>query len=167
MQEDQDDHHRRAPLVHAAHEEAQEHVVVDVLHGRVGLGRRRAVVHGEEDARHRLREEREHRGRAERVVPVGALRDLAVEEAAQERPAAGALVEPRDGRDRDLERRLLQPLAVRLALGLLGRLVGRRVRAAQRRGPAVAVRLAVRLLLVLALAAERSWKQFHVVGLEG
>jgi hypothetical protein len=68
----------------------------------------------QEDARHRLRQEREHRGRAERVEPVGAVRDLAVEEAAQERAGAGALVHPSHYRDRDV----LQRLGAALALGL-------------------------------------------------
>src|SRR3712207_8533949 len=50
------------------------------------------VVHRQHHAGDRLREEGEHRGRAERVEPVRALRGLAVEEAAQERAGAGALV---------------------------------------------------------------------------
>ena len=79
VQEDQDHHHRRAPLVHAAHELAEEDVVGDVARRLVGLGRRRRVVHRQEHAGDRLRDEREHRRRAERVEPVGPLRDLAEE----------------------------------------------------------------------------------------
>src|SRR3712207_8791851 len=52
----------------------------------VGLGGRGPVVHGQEDPRHGLREEGEHRGGAERVEPVRPVRHLAVEEAAEERP---------------------------------------------------------------------------------
>ena len=98
---------RRAPLVHAAHELAEEDVVGDVRGGLVGAGRVRLVVHRQEDAGDRLRQEGEHRGRAERVEPVGALRDLAVEEAAQERAGAGALVEPADDAGDALDRVLL------------------------------------------------------------
>ena len=99
---------RRAPLVHAAHELAEEDLVRDARRRLVGARRVRLVVHRQEHARDRLREEGEHRGRAERVVPVGALRDLAVEEAAQERAGAGALVEPADDARGALDRLLLR-----------------------------------------------------------
>ena len=76
--------------------------------GLVGAGRVRLVVHRQEDAGDRLREEGEHRRRAERVEPVGALRDLAEEEAAQERAGAGALVEPADDAGDALDRVVLR-----------------------------------------------------------
>src|SRR5256885_1315850 len=56
---------------------------------------------------------------AERVEPVGAVGDLAVEEPAQERPGPGALVDPAGDRDRDLAHRLLPALGIGLPLPLL------------------------------------------------
>ena len=96
VEPDQDDHHAGAPLVHAAHELAEEDVVRQVGDRRVGLGRGRRVVHRQEDAGHRLHGEREQRRRAQRVEPVGALRNLPVEHSGEEAGPAGALVDPTD-----------------------------------------------------------------------
>src|SRR5215217_7440853 len=121
VQEHQDDHHRRAPAVHAADELAGEDLVVDVLDRGVRLVGRRPVVHRQEDAGHGLGDEREHRRRAQRVEPVRALRGLAEHEAAGERAQARALVDPADDRGRDLGGGLLHALALK-GLLLLGAL---------------------------------------------
>ena len=118
VQEDQDHHHRRAPLVHPAHELPEEDVVGDVAGRLVGARRRRVVVHGEEDARHGLGEEREHRRRAQRVEPVRPLRDLAEHQPAHAARQRGALVDPVDGRDPGLLG-VVERLGARLA-GALG-----------------------------------------------
>ncbi len=94
VEEDQDDHHARPPLVHPVHELAEEDVVVDVRDRGVGLGGRRRVEHRQEDARDRLRDEGDEGGRAERVEPVGPLRHLAVEHPGEEARGGGALVDP-------------------------------------------------------------------------
>ena len=149
VQEDQDDHHRRAPLVHAAHELAEEDLVGDVRGRLVGARGVGLVVHRQEDAGDRLREEGEHRGRAERVEPVGALGHLAVEEAAQEGRGAGALVEPADA-----------VAAPSTACSFGGRLGG----ALRRRSSAVAV---VTGALWRGGAGPRGAGELHVVGLPG
>ena len=97
-----------------------EDLVVDVLDRRVRLVGRRAVVHRQEDAGHGLRQEGEHRRRAERVEPVGPLRRLAEHEPARERAEAGALVDPADHGDRDLGGGLLDALALERLLVLGG-----------------------------------------------
>src|SRR5207237_3685461 len=107
-------------LVQAAHELAEEDVVLDVLDRLVRLRGRRPVIHGQEDARHGLREECKQRRGAERVEPVGPLWDLAVEKPPQEWPGAGALVDPADDRDRSLGEGLLAALAIGLPLALAG-----------------------------------------------
>ncbi len=99
VQEHEDDHHGRAPLVHAADELAQERLVGDVPGRLVGVGRRRVVVHGQEDAGDRLVEEGEHRRRAQGVEPVGPLGDLAEHHPARAAGQRGALVDPVDGGD--------------------------------------------------------------------
>ena len=68
-----------------ADELAEEELVGYPLRRLVRARRIGLVVHRQEHAGDRLGEEGEQRGRAERVVPVRALGDLAVEEAAQER----------------------------------------------------------------------------------
>ena len=84
------------------------------------------VVHGQEHARDGLGHEREHRGRAQRVEPVRALGHLAVEEAAQERADAGALVEPADDLGAALGRAVLE-LVGPAGLGAVGLLARRAV----------------------------------------
>ena len=105
VQEDEDHHHRRAPLVHAAHELAEEGLVGDVARRLVGPGGRRVVVHGQEDAGDRLVEEGEHRRRAQRVEPVGPLGDLAEHHPPRGARQRRALVDPVDGGDRPPRRR--------------------------------------------------------------
>ena len=100
VQEHEDHHHARAPLVHAADELAEEHVVGDVADRFVGPARGvGAVVHRQEHPRDGLGEEREHRGRAERVEPVRALRHLAEHQPAGGAAQRGALVDPVDDAD--------------------------------------------------------------------
>ena len=132
VEEDQDDHHRGAPLVHPADELAEEDVVGQVGDRPVGLGRRGRVVHRQEDAGDRLDDEGEQGRRAERVEPVGPLRHLAEEHPGEEAAAAGALVDPADdvgagllGHARPCRRRAPLPLpspgsAGRLAAGRRG-----------------------------------------------
>ena len=149
---------RRAPLVHAAHELAEEHVVGDVADRLVGAaGRVGAVVHRQEHAGHGLREEREHRRRAERVEPVGALRDLAEHQPARAARQRRALVDPVDdglaGLGALLERRA-RPAVLR---------AGRAAAAAGRRGDrrggsgsfGIRTRARARRVEVLADAVER------------
>ena len=101
VQEHEDDEDARAPLVHAADEPPERQVVGDVDDRRVGLLRRRLVVHGEDDAGRRLDEEGGERRRAERLHPVRVRRDVAEEEVLDPADEAGALLEPveriRDG----------------------------------------------------------------------
>ena len=94
VQEDQDHHQARAPLVHAVDEGAERDLVVDVGDRGVGLGGRRRVEHRQEDAGDRLDDEGEEGGGAERVEPVGPFRHLAVEHPGEEAAGAGALVDP-------------------------------------------------------------------------
>ena len=130
VQEDQDDHHRRAPLVHGVHELAEEHVVVDVADRLVGAaGRVGAVVHRQEHPGDRLVEEREQRRRAERVGPVDPARNLAEQQPAKATRHRGALVEPVDDGDPGLDRRGVGCyLAVRFARLLRPGLEGLRER---------------------------------------
>src|SRR4051812_10247608 len=129
VQEDQDHHHGRSPLVHPAHELAEEDVVGDVARRFVGLRGRRRVVHGQEHAGGGLRQEREHRGRAERVEPVGPLRDLAEEHPADAARQRRPLVDPVDRADPRLAHLLERPGLVALA-----RARGRRLEALRQRG---------------------------------
>ena len=100
VQEHEDHHHARAPLVHAADELAEEHVVGHVANRFVrAAGGIRAVVHRQENAGDGLREEGEHRRGAERVEPVGALRHLAEHQPAGAAAQRGALVDPVDDVD--------------------------------------------------------------------
>jgi hypothetical protein len=112
VQEEQDDEDARAPPVHAAHEPAQREVVRDVLDRRVGLFRRRLVVHGEDHAGDRLHEEGGERRRAEGVEPVRLGGDLAEEEVLDPADEPGALLEPVD-RDHHGLLELLLPLRPR------------------------------------------------------
>jgi len=117
VQEDQNHHQARAPLVHAVHELAEEDVVVDVGDRGVGLRGRGRVVHRQEDPGDSLGDEGEERGRAERVEPVGPLRHLAVEQAGEEAGGGGALVDPGEDVNRGLHRALGDPLGVGRTLG--------------------------------------------------
>src|SRR5204862_886152 len=110
--------------------------VLDVLDRLVCLGRGGPVVHGQEDPGHGLREEREQRRGAERVEPVRAVGDLAVEEAAQEGTGPGALVDPPRDRDRHVDQRLAAALTLGLLLALEGQAVAALAQVAVA-GPAV------------------------------
>ena len=125
VEEDQDHHHARAPLVHPVHELAERDLVVDVGDRGVGLGRRGRVEHRQEDAGDGLDDEGEEGRRAERVEPVGPLRHLAEEHAGEEAAGGEPLVDPAEGVDRRLFAAVEQLVAVARALRRRGLQVGR------------------------------------------
>ena len=94
VQANRDDHCRRAPMVEAADEPAEGHLVFDVLHAVIGMIRRRSIVHGEEHAGDSLQHKQEERGRAEHIDPTGAARDRFIQQCAFDRLQFEPAIEP-------------------------------------------------------------------------
>jgi len=93
MEEDHDHHERRTPVMDAAHQPAESHIVHDVGDAVVGVVGRGRVVDRQKNSRHSLHNEQEQRGRAERVPPV-ALRFGAVEQVFLQFVQAEAFIQP-------------------------------------------------------------------------
>ena len=125
VEEDQDHHHAGAPFVHPVHQLAEGDVFVDVGDRPVGLGRRGDVEHRQEDPGDGLDDEREEGRRAERVEPVGPLRDLAEKHPGEEPGRRRPLVDPGEDVDRPLLRALDDFLFLGGPLGWSGLEVGR------------------------------------------
>jgi len=70
MEEDHDHHERRTPVMDAADQPAEGHVVHDVGDAVVGVIGRGGVINRQENSRCALQNEQEQAGRAERVPPV-------------------------------------------------------------------------------------------------
>ncbi len=94
VHEHEDDEHRRAPAVHAAHEPAGEDVVRDVLDRAVSRVRIGLVVHREDHPGHRLHDERGQRRSPKRLPPVGVAWDFPEEEVLDAADEARPLLEP-------------------------------------------------------------------------
>ena len=98
VQEEQDHHHRRAPLVHAAHEPAERLLIRDVADRLVGRGRVGVVAHREDHARRRLQQEDRQQRRAERLQPGRVAGHLAEQERLDQADETGALLDPLERR---------------------------------------------------------------------
>ena len=70
VDEDHQHHQTGAPVMDAADQPAEGHIVHDVLDAVVGVIGRGGVIDGQEDARQPLQNKKEQTGRAERVPPV-------------------------------------------------------------------------------------------------
>ena len=91
---DEQHHRRRAEVVHAPQEAAQQRLLGDELEAVVGLAARGHVGRGERDARGHLQHEGDEGGAAEHVPPPGPRRHRVLEGPPRRGDQAAAIVQP-------------------------------------------------------------------------